>query len=433
MAEQKSGPVKPPIIDLEAKKAKGDDAAQPKTENLGNRARAYMGNLGDKLDPRRFVSNLSFMPTLFGIFGGAFLGLLFAYALAVAGFWPQKTPEIVQSNTAADIAAIDRRMEGLEAAIRAGATGLSELEANLSSRLNDQTSQLSDRDIAITELQAAITKLQTQPVVAPDTASFDLINDELAALSTRIDAIAAGTTSNDASALVENITSLQSQLAGLAKQVSKFETSIGETNANVTELENALSTLSVKIENQPKPEQSSPPSTQLPLALSSFERAISTGRPFSAELAALSLSLPELQIPPALSQKAISGLAAPDRLSRDLMANIPAMLAARPIDTDRAWQDRLLDRAQSLLAIRPSGDIEGNSPEAIIARLEAAVARRDFIVAATQIAALPDRMRTAAGVISAQIADLATAQSFAAQVRHLALAPPSNISAETAQ
>ena len=71
--------------------------------------------------------------------------------------------------------------------------------------------------------------------------------------------------------------------------------------------------------------------------------------------------------------------------------------------------------------MRPTGAVEGDSPDAIIARLEAAVAARDFSAAQAEMNALPASMQAAAGPLVDDIARLAAADDFLAQLRENAL------------
>ena len=436
MAERKSGPVKPPIIDLEATKVREDGGLKSEKSSLKDRVRAVTSALGSKLDPRKYFSNLSLFPSISAILAGAALGLLLAYGLAAAGLWPQPAPTVIQPDTQADIAALDRRMENLETAIRSPDEGLAEMQADISRIRNDLESQILVQNDTLVQLQNNFDILDSRfqaEQQAGQEVDLSPINDEMANLSTRIDAIAAGASSNEASALAANIADAKAEIKAMANQITQIEADAVKRSMTVSELQTALATLSSAAANRPEPQSQPVASAQIPLALSSYERAISFGKPFAAELASLTLALPELLVPSALADKASIGLASPDQLSRDLSARIPAILAAKPTDANANWQQNLLGRAQALLAIRPSGDIEGNAPEAIVARLEAAIARRDFINADMILRSLPVPMQLAAVESATGIAELALAYSFSEQVRLQALAPPNPTATEQAQ
>jgi hypothetical protein len=148
---------------------------------------------------------------------------------------------------------------------------------------------------------------------------------------------------------------------------------------------------------------------------------------------ALAEALPGLDIPLALSDKAEAGLAVPEQLDSNLSKAIPAILAARPARQNATWQENITDRIWSLLAISPAGEVSGDTPEARIARLESAIARRDYKKANELMLTLPAPMRVAAGDSVGQIADLALADEFAQKARQAALVQPTPDIPGTAQ
>ena len=83
--------------------------------------------------------------------------------------------------------------------------------------------------------------------------------------------------------------------------------------------------------------------------------------------------------------------------------------------------DRLLAFGNGLVTVRPTGPIEGDTPEAVMSRLEGAIARRDFLAADTLIATLPAPMRAAAGDVPALVAAQAEAARFLTALRTSAL------------
>lgn len=80
-----------------------------------------------------------------------------------------------------------------------------------------------------------------------------------------------------------------------------------------------------------------------------------------------------------------------------------------------------MDWVRGIIAMRPTGDVDGQGVDAGIARLEAAVARRDFAAARDELNALPATMQASAGDVATDIARLADAQAFLAQLRDAAL------------
>jgi hypothetical protein len=159
----------------------------------------------------------------------------------------------------------------------------------------------------------------------------------------------------------------------------------------------------------------------LPLILSGLETAFANGRPFLAELDALRRTVPEIEVPPTLLDVAGTGLPQADAVAREFDAVLPAMLAGRPADPDAGWQDATLDWFRTTLALRPTGAVEGDDPQALVGRLEAAIAQRDFIAADEILAQLPEPMRRAAGALPQMVAVNADAARLVDAARREAL------------
>jgi hypothetical protein len=160
---------------------------------------------------------------------------------------------------------------------------------------------------------------------------------------------------------------------------------------------------------------------QLPLILSGLETAFATGRPFEIELGALRSAAPQATVPPALADAAATGLVRPDLVAARFNEAIPAMLAGRPIAADGQWQDGAVDWLAGVVALRPTTELEGDAPDAIMSRLEGAVARRDWVAAETLFEQLPEPMRAAAGDLHAEITAQARASTFLQTLRTQAL------------
>ena len=98
------------------------------------------------------------------------------------------------------------------------------------------------------------------------------------------------------------------------------------------------------------------------------------------------------------------------------------MLAARPTAAVD-WQQSAGDWIASLLAIRPVGEMEGDTPEAVVSRLEGAMVRHDYAAATALFAELPPEMVAAAGTVPADIAAHAAGAALVADLRAKVTAP----------
>lgn len=382
--ESKTGPVKPPVLDLKARETGADKPEAKPAPAKEPPARPKPAEASPASGGFAFGAALA----------GGVLGLAAAYGLAWFGLWPTAPapaavadprlaqfataiPELetVTQTTQSELAALNQRIGALEtaepaapAAPAAGAAvDLSSVEADIAA------------------LTARIDTLATSPAPAADTGATDALRTELAALTTRLDEVAAR---------------LGTAEAGLRT----LDTTMNETTATLADQPSDIGAV-----------------LQLPLILSGFETAFATGRPFATELGALRAAAPDADIPTAIANKAETGLTRPDIIASRFAAVLPAMLAGRPIAADAQWQDGALDWFRSAIALRPTGEIEGDTPEALMWRLEGAIARRDFVAAQALLAELPAPMLAAGEDVPALVAEQAEAARFLDTLRASAL------------
>ena len=385
----KTGPVRPPILEGTAKPAAGSASADASKTTTSASA-----NKPNKPAPKATASKAASEPApssggsggvwLAGFVGGI-LGLGAAYGLAWFGLWP--APEQAAPP-------VDPRLAQF-------ATAIPELET-VTGTVQDELSTLTGR---VGALEA---DFADQPSGAIDTSNLASTED-LAALSARLDELAAGSTGS--AATPESLSAIEAELAAL-------RTSAAETT---TQLAQAREELAALTQSTREDAGSGVAAARLPLIFSSLESAFDAGRPYETELAALRQAQPDYLVPEAIAGRAATGLPQPDAVARQLNAVLPDMLAGRPAGSDAGWQDASLDWFRGLVAMRPTGAVEGDSPDAIIARLEAAIAARDFSAAQAEMEALPTSMQAAAGPLADDIARLAAADAFLAQLRSNAL------------
>lgn len=388
----KTGPVRPPVLEGTAKPAGGTAAAEPPrtTSSSSKPEKPAPGPGASASKPASepiTASGGSGGIWLAGLVGGA-LGLGAAYGLAWYGLWP--TPE--QAAPPAD-----PRLAQFAAAIP-------ELET-VTGTVQDELSTLTGR---VSALESDLADLPDQPAGAIDTSNL-VSTEDLAALAARLDELAAGTSGS---------TAAPESLATIEAELSALRASAAETTAQLAQARDELAALAQSTQDDAG---SGLAAARLPLIFSSLESAFDAGRPYETELAALRQALPDYLVPEAIAGRAATGLPQPDAVAARLDAVLPDMLAGRPAGSEASWQDASLDWFRGLVAMRPTGAVEGDSPDAIIARLEAAVAARNFSAAQAEIEALPASMRAAAGALVDDIARLAAADEFLTQLRENAL------------
>lgn len=379
MAERKKGPVKPPMIDLTARTGDATDSPPPTPEDDRDSPEP------EPVAAPNGVRSTTALPLLLaaGMCGGV-LGAALSLALAAAGLFPGPAPDARIETLASEVNALRAAMPpaGLDTALVALGSDVASLKS------------------AIASLPPA------------EKADLSAITAELTALSDRLDAVAAGASSADAGAIAARLDALATSLADLDDRLTEGEAAVTALPPRLEALEATVGELSTAQLQQAERAES-----QAPLLLAALESAWASGRPFAAELAGLRSLDPDLALPETLAAAAETGLARPDTIGTNFRALVPALAGAIPTLADASWQDQAMGWIRGLLAIRPSGELAGDNPEAVLSRLEAAIERRDFAAAAPLFAALPAPMQAIAGDLQTQIAAWADAETFMAAQR----------------
>ena len=436
MAERKPGPVKPPVIDLTAREASASPAAgTPVPENRDAAKPAATEALrpaekpadrpaekpGAKAAPKPTDKPAAAAPTAAtprtsrpaspwvaataGGIGGAIIAVAICYGLAASGYWPSggPTPD----------PALAERLDQSDKSI-------ADLDARLEALQKDAAGRL---DSVATSLQAAednIGKLQSAS--GPDLAP---LQDQLKTLSSRLDAVAAGASSADAGALAANVAALQQNSTATEQKFTNIDGQVRDLAGAVATLKSELDAAKDAIDQAAAaPSKAAIASAlQLPLLISALEADFAAGRPFEADLAALTKALPETHVPASISDSASAGLPAPAELAQAFEARMPDMIGALPASTDSSVTGQLGDWMRNIFALRSQTPEVGDSPQARLSQLEAAVGRHDFTGAVTLLDQLPDRVKAVAGDVAEQLHAAADAEAFVAGLRRTAIAP----------
>jgi len=232
--------------------------------------------------------------------------------------------------------------------------------------------------------------------------------------------------------LQADVDAARGEIPGLAARVAKLETEAPKTNdadlsalaARLDKVEAALA--APKSESRVAPEKPAAADNAAPIAIiaGAIADKVAAGAPLGAEVAALQ----RLGVDPAqLSalQAVADGAPTGSALAASFNAVAPRVLAAASPSEKGGIVDRLLAHIRGLVQVRDLGETAGDSPEAIVSRVEAECRRGDIASALAAFDKLPAAARQAAGdwpvkARARQAADAALQSIRAAAIGRLA-------------
>ncbi|CAN7311024.1 COG4223 family protein [Pararhizobium sp. LjRoot238] len=200
-----------------------------------------------------------------------------------------------------------------------------------------------------------------------------------------------------------DVSGLDAQITNLTGEIATLKSALADAQQST---ETAKSELSTRIEAAEKKIDEPASDVQLAraVAVTALKTAIDRGGPFLAELDALKSI--------AATDPAVTGLAGDAALGvsprADLVREFPgvadAMLeATQHSDPNQGIFARLMDSASSAIRIRPVGSVEGDDPEAVIARIEDKLTNGDLKGASLEWQALPEPAKTAGAAFKTKL------------------------------
>jgi hypothetical protein len=208
--------------------------------------------------------------------------------------------------------------------------------------------------------------------------------------------------------LTERIASLENSLAAFnrrlettqatAQQSPAAQAAIEGLSRRIETLEQSVKSAQARVEDKIAQNSGADAAARQALAAVVLRDAVSRGASFTPELNALKSLGADAQAVARLEPFAASGIPAAPALTQELSALLPAMKAASETDSTRSggFLDKLETNASKLVRIRKVGEADGSDPAAILARIEAHLARNDIAAADKELAALPEKIRSPA-------------------------------------
>ena len=225
---------------------------------------------------------------------------------------------------------------------------------------------------------------------------------ETMALEQRITALETATKAKSPDDLSSGVTNQARQLKNVSARIATLESAIG----NVAKLEDVATRLSA-LEGKSAEANSvlalgervtsiekrdSIAATALVVATAQLRDAVRAGRPYSVELETvnqLALRANVVFEASALTNNATKGFTQVDALKATFPDMVAAAVRSAAVPGEAAsWYRTILDRAFSIISIRPFGNVEGTTPGAIMARAEQALRSNNMAQAVREIETL---------------------------------------------
>jgi len=273
--------------------------------------------------------------------------------------------ETAKSQSGGDLAPLETRLSELESATTSASSEAGKLSGSVSgleSQLSDLKTTLSDVETRLANTEATAKAAQT--AVSTSDVSLKTLADSQARATETLSSLAADIKSVGA-ANTSALEGLRSELELISKRLAAVESTMGDATAR----EVAARALSV----------------------SALKSAVDSGRPFETELAAVKAGLPGDLDLSALEANAKTGV-----------EPVSVLIAQFPQVADKIYQtfgeperegdvlDSLLSSAKSIISIRGGGDASGDTPTAVLQRMEIAVSNGRLAAALEAYEALPE-------------------------------------------
>ncbi|OAP39059.1 hypothetical protein AU381_08115 [Sinorhizobium glycinis] len=237
------------------------------------------------------------------------------------------------------------------------------------------------------EIEAIKAELQSRPAAPAAAVDIAPLESRLAALEQAAEA-PSGTNAPD-------VTALEAQVANLTKEIAALKTELADArqsaDAAKAELAGRIDQAEQKL-NEPVNDIEMAKA----VAVTALKTAIDRGGPFLAELDALRSIAPEDTAVKELAEDAKTGVATRSDLRSAFPAAATAMLdALHQPDPNEGILARLYSSAMSGIRVRPVGSVEGDTPEAVIARVEDKLNNGDLKGASLEWESLPEPAKAA--------------------------------------
>lgn len=268
---------------------------------------------------------------------------------------------------------------------------------------NASAGQLNTR---LSAIEAQVRDLGQRPQLAPDNKPVEALSQRIAKLEEAVSKPLPAPPPD--TKLTERIASLENSLAAFnrrlettqatAQQSPGAQAAIDSLSGRIEAMEQSVKSAQARVEDKIAQNSGADAAARQALASVVLREAVARGAPFAPELNALKNLGADPQAVARLEPFAASGIPAPQALAQELSALLPSMKAVSDADSARSggFLDKLEANASKLVRIRKVGEADGTDTAAVLARVDAQLARNDIATADKELAALPEKVRSPA-------------------------------------
>lgn len=246
-----------------------------------------------------------------------------------------------------------------------------------SDTIDPQTeSAIGGRAVATTAVAREVTNLSQEALTALET-RIDGLDKLIEEMSQKLGGLA----TTDTTATQDQVTKLETDLQTIRGELDTLDGKVSESTSGI---DGKLAAFAKSIEERDTSDtRAAARTTAKALALTSLEKAVDRGTPFERELSVLKPLVDDPADLAVLDAHAATGVPDIAQLQSGFSAVANTILSAGHT-TDGGILDTLASSARSLVQVRPIGQVSGDGPGAIVARIEAALRAGDLASAETE-------------------------------------------------
>ena len=334
-----------------------------------------------------------------GIIGGL-ISLIGAGALQYSGMLPNMAGNtIVKENITQPAVAVD----------------IGPLEAKLA-ELQSQMQKLGEvkaPEVDLTPIVSRIANLENAaPVQATDASLVEKFANQLKSIEGEVETLQ--TNSGQMRARLDDVGPtgldqaatdglIKAALAPLAEQITPLKQQSRQTASKLVELESKFASLTTKIDEEVDERinrfdeklKNAATGERLAksVAINALKSAVDNGEPFSAALSSIETLSGPSETLDKLKPVASGGVASTKTLLNEFHDLQNSILMAATSDPDAGLTDRLMSSIQSLVTVTSSEALPGDSPKAVISRIEANLKSDNLALAMDEWKSLPQPAR----------------------------------------